>query len=35
MSEMQIIAVDINKGGVGKTTVTKCLSTATAYTGLT
>ena len=34
MSEMQIIAVAINKGGAGKTMVTKCLSTAATHTGL-
>jgi len=34
MSKMQIIAVAINKGGAGKTMLTKCLSTAAAHTGL-
>jgi chromosome partitioning protein len=34
MSEMQIIAVAINKGGAGKTMVAKCLSTAAAHSGL-
>jgi chromosome partitioning protein len=34
MSEMQILAVAINKGGAGKTMVTKCLSTAAAHIGL-
>lgn len=34
MSEMQILAVAINKGGAGKTMVTKCLSTAAAHVGL-
>ncbi len=33
-SEMQILAVAINKGGAGKTMVTKCLSTAAAHVGL-
>ena len=34
MSEMQILAVAINKGGAGKTMVTKCLSTSAAHLGL-
>jgi chromosome partitioning protein len=34
MAEMQILAVAINKGGAGKTMVTKCLSTAAAQIGL-
>jgi chromosome partitioning protein len=34
MSEMQTIAVAINKGGAGKTMVTKCLATAGTHTGL-
>lgn len=34
MSEMQIIAVAINKGGAGKTMIAKCLSTAAAHKGL-
>jgi chromosome partitioning protein len=34
MSNMQIIAVAINKGGAGKTMITKCLSTAATQIGL-
>lgn len=34
MSEMHTLAVAINKGGAGKTMVTKCLSTAASLVGL-
>lgn len=34
MPDMQIIAVAINKGGAGKTMLSKCLSTAAAHSGL-